>query len=192
VGNAGGTGGTPTAAPGTISALDQEITAGDETGTSSEQLSGLIEVTAAVQAGDSGGPLFAGGVVIGIDTAANSGGTTGFAIPATTATVIADRIAAGEQSSTIHQGTPAFLGVELSDTASTRITGVTDGSAAASLGLAGGDTINAIDGTTVTSGQTLSTAVSAHRPGARVAVSWTDATGTSHTGTATLGAGPAD
>ena len=125
VGNAGGTGGTPTAASGAVVALGRDITASDENGTDPERLTGLIEVNAAVQAGDSGGPLYSGGAVIGIDTAASTSGrgrvattaarsgSTGFAIPITTATAVADRIVAGEQSNAIHQGSPAFLGVQL-------------------------------------------------------------------------------
>jgi len=55
IGNAGGTGGTPTSAGGSITALHQSITANDELDGGSEQLSGLIEVNANIEAGDSGG-----------------------------------------------------------------------------------------------------------------------------------------
>ncbi|HET9117522.1 MAG TPA: trypsin-like peptidase domain-containing protein, partial [Pseudonocardiaceae bacterium] len=57
IGNAGGRGGTPSAAAGTVSALDQMITVSDEFTGDSEQLAGLIQVAADVQPGDSGGPL---------------------------------------------------------------------------------------------------------------------------------------
>src|SRR6202012_2677347 len=57
VGNAGGTGGTPSAAGGTVTALNQSITASDEGDGTSEQLSGLIETNAGIQPGDSGGAL---------------------------------------------------------------------------------------------------------------------------------------
>ncbi|HEX3257064.1 MAG TPA: hypothetical protein VHS35_01015 [Pseudonocardia sp.] len=67
-------GGTPTAATGRVVGLGRDITASDENGTDAERLSGLIQVDAAVQAGDSGGPLYAGGAVIGIDTAAAAAG----------------------------------------------------------------------------------------------------------------------
>src|SRR6185437_12081488 len=74
VGNAGGTGGTPSAATGQVTALNRAITASDENGGNPEQISGLIETDAAVQAGDSGGPLFnSSGRIIGMDTAASSG-----------------------------------------------------------------------------------------------------------------------
>jgi S1-C subfamily serine protease len=143
IGNAGGAGGTPSVAAGTVTALNQSITASDEGSGSSEQLSGLIETNADIQAGDSGGPLVnAYGQVIGMDTAAssnfqfgnggngfggsgngfgdngssNSGqdsGTQGFAIPIDTALSIASQIEAGQASSTVHIGATAFLGLEI-------------------------------------------------------------------------------
>jgi S1-C subfamily serine protease len=78
LGNAGGAGGTPSVAAGTVTALNQSITASDEGGGSSEQLSGLIETNANIQPGDSGGPLVnAYGQIIGMDTAASSSGGSG-------------------------------------------------------------------------------------------------------------------
>ena len=74
LGNAGGKGGTPSVATGTITALDQSITASDEDSASSEQLTDMLETNANIQPGDSGGPLVnSGGQVIGIDTAALTG-----------------------------------------------------------------------------------------------------------------------
>ena len=78
LGNAGGAGGTPSVAAGTVTALNQSITASDEGGGSSEQLSGMIETNANIQPGDSGGPLVnAYGQIIGMDTAASSSGSSG-------------------------------------------------------------------------------------------------------------------
>ncbi|QRP49121.1 S1C family serine protease [Amycolatopsis sp. FDAARGOS 1241] len=72
IGNAGGAGGTPAVAAGKVTALNQSITASDESSSSSEQLSGLIQVDADIQSGDSGGPLVnASGQVVGVDTAAS-------------------------------------------------------------------------------------------------------------------------
>ena len=125
IGNAGGTGGTPSAAGGTVTALNQSITASDEGDGTSEQLSGLIESNADIQPGDSGGPLVnTSGQVLGMDTAASAGfsfqsndqssGTQGFSIPITTALGIAREIEAGDASTTVHVGETAFLGVEIS------------------------------------------------------------------------------
>ena len=78
LGNAGGVDGTPSVAAGTVTALNQSITASDEGSGTSEQLSGLIETNANIQAGDSGGPLVNSyGQVIGVDTAASSGSSLG-------------------------------------------------------------------------------------------------------------------
>ena len=78
IGNAGGKGGTPSSVAGTVTALNQSITASDEGSSSSEQLSGLIETNADIQAGDSGGPLVnSHGQVIGVDTAASSANPSG-------------------------------------------------------------------------------------------------------------------
>ena len=125
VGNAGGTGGTPSAAGGTVTALDQSITASDQGDGTSEQLTGLIETNADIQPGDSGGALVnTSGQVLGVDTAASAGysfqfngqsqGNQGFAIPINTALSIARQIEAGNSSSTVHIGETAFLGVEIS------------------------------------------------------------------------------
>jgi len=134
VGNAGGTGGTPSAAGGTVTALNQSITAQDQGDGTSEQLSGLIETNANIQAGDSGGALVnTSGEVIGVDTAASAGysfqfngqgqGNQGFAIPINQALSIARQIEAGNGSSTIHIGTTAFLGVEISPNGSSSNSG---------------------------------------------------------------------
>jgi S1-C subfamily serine protease len=73
LGNAGGLDGTPAVAAGSVTALNQSITASDESSGSSEQLTGLIETNADIQPGDSGGPLVnQHGQIIGIDTAAST------------------------------------------------------------------------------------------------------------------------
>ncbi|MYW94266.1 PDZ domain-containing protein [Amycolatopsis rubida] len=74
LGNAGGAGGAPIPAGGRVTALNQSITASDESNSSSEQLKDLIQVDANIQSGDSGGPLVnAQGQVVGMDTAASAG-----------------------------------------------------------------------------------------------------------------------
>jgi S1-C subfamily serine protease len=194
VGNAGGTG-TLTAATGTVTAVDRSITASDETGGAAEQLTGLIETDAAIQAGDSGGPLYGDdGAVVGMDTAASSNGPAdAYAIPIATATAIADRIESGVDTATIHQGYPAFLGVSMQDsTSGATVAGVLSGGAAESAGLAAGDVITSIDGTAVSSADDVSSTLSGYDPGDRVHVSWTTPDGTTDSATVTLGTGPAD
>ena len=71
------------------------------------------------------------------------------------------------------------------------IAGTVEGSAAESAGLVAGDTVTALDGTAVADASALTAAVQAHDAGDQVQLTWTDATGTSHTATVTLGEGPA-
>lgn len=196
IGNAEGTGNL-VAASGTVTALQQSIqVANDETG-ATESLAGLIETDADVVSGDSGGPLIdAQGEVTGVVTAASSGGrqVTGYAIPISSAVSIAKKIIAGEASSTITIGLPAFLGVELATTQGTSgvtISGTVAGSAAAGTGLVAGDIITAVDGTPVASTDALSAAVKAHAIGDAVTITYTDASGASQRVTVTLAEGPA-
>ena len=194
VGNAGGTG-SLTAASGTVTALDQAITASDESGGSSEQLTGLIETDAPIASGDSGGPLYgADGSVIGMDTAASSGGSVqGYAIPIATAQALAAQIESGVDDATIHQGYPALLGVSLQDsTAGADVAGVVSGGPADGAGITGGDVIISVGGTSVTSTSSLSTVMARFAPGDRVTVTWTTATGATRSATVMLATGPAD
>jgi S1-C subfamily serine protease len=122
LGNAGGRGGLPSTAQGTISALNQSIEAGDSGAGTTEKLRGMIQTDAPIQEGDSGGPLVnSSGAVVGMDTAANASGngsdsggaTTGFAIPINSALSITNQISAGKASSTIHLGLAGFMGVNV-------------------------------------------------------------------------------
>ncbi len=197
VGNAGGTG-TLTTASGGVTALGQSITTEAEGSAASESLKGLIQTDAAIQAGDSGGPLENGsGEVVGIDTAASSGTSqvTGFAIPIATAESIAHRILAGDTSGGITLGTPAFLGIELAPDENgdgALVQDVVDGTPAASAGIVAGDTITAVDGKAVSSASDLTTALHAHKAGDSVSLTVTDQTGASGTVQATLTTGPAN
>jgi S1-C subfamily serine protease len=123
LGNAEGKGGTPAVATGTVTALNQSITASDELSNANEQLTGLIETNAPIQPGDSGGPLVNSyGQVIGMDTAASSSyqlqgqsstATQAYSIPIDQALSIAKDIEAGTTTSDIHIGATAFLGIEI-------------------------------------------------------------------------------
>jgi len=196
VGNAGNETGTAAAA-GTVTALDQSITATDESGSDAEQLTGLIEIAADVEAGDSGGPLYdAEGEVTGMDTAASSTGGQAYAIPIATALSIAEQITSGVDDATIHQGYPGFLGISVQSTGTgtggATIAGVVADGPAEQAGLVAGDVITAIDGTTITSADDVSTVLAERDPGDEVTVTWTDSTGAAQTATVTLSTGPAD
>ncbi len=128
LGNAGGRGGLPSTAQGTIQSLNQSIEASDSGAGTTEKLHGMIQTDTPIEQGDSGGPLVdANGEVVGMDTAANSssggfGGysaaTTGFAIPINTAMSIANNIKDGKASSTVHIGLAGFMGVNVADASS--------------------------------------------------------------------------
>ncbi len=196
VGNAGGDPTSTSAATGTVTALDRSITASDETGSDAEQLTGLIETDADVQAGDSGGPLLdAEGEVVGMDTAASTGGAVqSYAIPIGTALDLAGQITAGVDDATVHQGLPAFLGVSVqaAGNGGAAVAGVVPGGPAATAGLAAGDVITSVGGTSVTAPEDLTTALSGADPGDQVSVTWTGTAGTGHSATVTLATGPAD
>jgi S1-C subfamily serine protease len=220
LGNAEGKGGTPSVATGTVTALNQSITASDELSNVSEQLTGLIETNAPIQPGDSGGPLVnAYGQVIGMDTAAGSNyqfqgqsstATQAYSIPIDEALSIAKQIEAGTTSADVHIGATAFLGLETSGsssnsggfggfggqnsqsgTAGVTVAGTVAGSPAANAGLTAGDTITAIGGQSVTSAQDVAHGLVKYHPGDSISVSWTDTSGQSHTTNLTLTTGPA-
>ncbi|HEX9543520.1 MAG TPA: trypsin-like peptidase domain-containing protein [Streptosporangiaceae bacterium] len=220
LGNAGGKGGTPSVATGTVNSLGQTITASDQSSGNAEQLTGLIGTNAAIQPGDSGGPLVnTYGEVIGMDTAASTSPTTtgfqpqsgqtqtqAFAIPISEASSIASQIEAGTPSSTVHLGATAFLGVQTSSagigsdgsgfggsstSSGAIIAGVVSGSAAAQAGLVAGDQITSVAGQTVTSSSDIQSVLGSHHPGDKISISWTDQSGQSQTATVVLGAGPA-
>ncbi|MST31409.1 PDZ domain-containing protein [Acidimicrobiaceae bacterium USS-CC1] len=214
VGNAGGRGGTPTAAGGTVTGLDRSITASDQGGGTVEQLSGLISTNADVQLGDSGGSLVdAAGQVLGVDTATLRGvafsgtGHEGFAIPIDTAMGIARRILAGRGSAAVHVGPTAFIGVRASASscsAGAPGTSVSQGSGAlvcdvipdtgaSAAGLVPGDLITALSGFPVRTPASLThLLVERFHPGETVTVSFrgADGRGAGRGAAVTLGSGP--
>jgi len=160
-----------TATTGIVSALDRPVTASAEDG-SDQVVTNAIQIDAAVNPGNSGGPLFnASGEVIGITSSiatlsSGGGGTSsssgsiglGFAIPGNLASQIGDQLK--ENGTAQH----AFLGVSMSDATATadgvtrRGAGVEDVVADSPAGKAGiqqGDVIVAIDGSAVNSPESL-------------------------------------
>jgi S1-C subfamily serine protease len=199
IGNAGGTGGTPSATGGQVVALDQSITAGDELGGGHERLEGLIELAGNLQPGDSGGPLVNGaGEVVGMDTAASqtyrleTSGNQGFAIPIDSVRAIAGEIWQGHGSSTIHIGATAMLGVLVNGEGEegVQVENVLSGSPAAAAGISTGDVITSVDGTGIDSPTALIGLMLQKHPGERVQVAWQTTAGTTQTATVTLTASP--
>jgi S1-C subfamily serine protease len=219
VGNAGGTGGTPSYAGGTVTALNQSITASDEGDDTSEQLTGLIETNANIQPGDSGGPLVnTSGQILGIDTAASDtytfqggggSGDQGYTIPINTALSIAHEIEASDSSSTVHVGSTPFLGVQVATDASSSggefgfggggstqtapgalIEETVTSGPAQEAGLTEGDLITGVDGTSVSSPTALTNALLQYKAGDSVTIAYTDTSGNSHTATVKLSSGP--
>jgi S1-C subfamily serine protease len=204
IGNAGGTGGTPSAAAGSITATDQSITASDEATGSSEELTGLLETNANIVPGDSGGPLVnRSGDVLAMDTAAAQGysfssqGTQGYSIPIATAESIVRSIESGSASTSVHIGATAFLGVQVesasdggSATSGAYIASVVSGEPAANAGLQEGDTITSLAGTSVSTPEALTTVMASEKPGASVQVQYINTSGTAQSTTVELGSGP--
>ena len=214
IGNALGKGGTPTATQGKITALDQDVTAGDPGGVS-ETLHGMIQIDAPIQPGDSGGALLnADAEVIGMNTAAAGsrfagqlGSNVGFAIPVDNATTVVHQIQSGDESDGVHIGDRALLGVQVRDASSQSafgdggsnaapvdtgalVVGVEDGSAAANAGIATGDVIVSVDGKDIAGQNELHLSLTKYHPGDKVTVVWVDSSGNRHSGSVELKLGP--
>ena len=206
VGNAGGVGGTPSAVAGTVRALDEQITVQDERDGSPRRLNGMIRFDAAIAPGDSGGAVVdEAGKVVGMTTAGSSSAGSidpgamvdGYAVPIDQARSIAQQIIDGRSSSTVHIGENGFLGVQVAPdapqgtrAAGAQVAGVVPGSPAERAGIRQGDVITTVDGDAVATATALHDAMTAHQPGDRVLVAWTDSTGTKHTANVRLGSGP--
>jgi S1-C subfamily serine protease len=211
IGNAGGRGGTPDATTGSVRAVGDTIQVADASG--SQTLRNLIRVDASLEPGDSGGPLVdADGQVVGMNTAASSGGGfrlrtgsgsgSGYAVPIKTALSVADQIKSGQGSGDTHVGERAFLGVSIRSvgsrsglrdrtSGSSAIVGsVQSGSPADDAGLRQGDTIVSLAGKSISSIDDLTSALAPHHPRDKVEVGWTDRSGDRHTAQVTLASGP--
>jgi S1-C subfamily serine protease len=216
IGNALNLPGPPKVTQGTVTSLGRAITVRDSLG-HAEQLSNLIQTDAALQPGNSGGPLIdASGKVIGMNTAAaagtaESGSNVGFAIPINGADSIVQQIQNGRESTNVRLGMTAFLGVRLQPDnfgnglgpngplprggtqtgAGAVIVGVDSGSPAKAAGLGAGDTITSFDGRPVSSATGLSQLVHSKHPGDTVAIEWTDSAGQRRSANVRLTSGPA-
>ena len=139
-----------------------------------------IQTDAAINHGNSGGPLFdTQGKVVGVtaqiesDSGGNDG--VGFAIPSSTVRSVAGQLISSGKAE------HAYLGVSLSSTSSTALVGaVRDGTPAAHAGLKAGDVVTALDGKAIGSSGELESAIGAHEPGDSVSLTYTR-NGKSHT-----------
>ena len=198
-----------TATSGIVSALNREMTSQNNF-----TISNSIQTDAAINHGNSGGPLLnAAAQVVGVNTQikSESGGSDGigFAIPSgTVASIVPEIVSSG---SVEH----AYLGVgvaslsqsvadELGVPTGVMVTEVRQGTPAAEAGLraatgsamadgqsypTGGDVITAVDDTAIADGADLQSAIDAKRPGDTVSITFTR-DGTSTTIEVSLGTRP--
>ena len=158
IGNPFGLDGTVTS--GIVSAVGREISSPDDT-----PIAGAIQTDAAINHGNSGGPLLnLHGEVVGITSQIQSEGGgndgVGFAVPSNTVKSIATQLIAGGKAQ------HALLGVTPSDTANgVRVASVKSGSAADDAGLKAGDVITAVGSTQITSSAQIRAIIAGHKPG---------------------------
>jgi serine protease Do len=184
VGNPFGLGGTVTA--GIVSALGRDIGAGP--------YDDFIQVDAAVNRGNSGGPTFnLSGEVVGINTAIFSpsgGGNVGiaFAIPASVAKGVVDKLMAdgeiargwlGIKIEPVTQDVAEAIG--LSEAAGALVNGQqNEESPGYKAGLRDGDVVTAVDGDPIKGPKELARKIGAMEPGKQVELSvWRDGKSTS-------------
>ena len=164
-----------TVTSGIVSALHRQMTSPNNF-----SIDDSIQTDAAINHGNSGGPLLnAEGQVIGVNAQieSDSGGNdgVGFAIPSNTVkSIVSELISTGKAEH-------AYLGVSVETVnGSVRITEVRSGTPAADAGLQSGDTIVSVDGKRIVSGDGLTSAVSAKKPGDTVSITYSRE-GQSHT-----------
>src|SRR5215213_1206584 len=152
-------------------------------------ISDTIQTDAAINHGNSGGPLLnAQGQVIGVNAQirSDSGGNegVGFAIPSNTVRSIASQlISSGKVEH-------AYLGISIDATASTaRVAAVKPSTPAQNAGLKAGDVVVEVNGKTIASGDDLTRAIDAHKPGEKITLTYKRG-GSEHTVTLTLATRP--
>jgi putative serine protease PepD len=177
-----------TVTSGIVSALHREMTSPNHFA-----IDNSIQTDAAINHGNSGGPLLnAQGKVVGVNSQieSNSGGNegVGFAIPSNTVKSIASQLISNGKAE------HAFLGVVLSDSSSqtggAAIGQVRARTPAAKASLRAGDVVTSAGGTKINSASELRAVINAHRPGDTISVTYTRG-GQSHTVKVKLAARPA-
>ncbi|WP_067463673.1 S1C family serine protease [Nocardia amamiensis] len=176
IGNAGGTGGPPSAVHGPLTDLDSEIVAVNVADLSRKALSGMLEVAAEVTSGQSGGALVdRNAFVVGVIAAASGDpehaqdrSPNGYAVPIDAAMRVVHQIRSGTPTDTVHIGPTATLGVLISNALPTgtgaRVDVAIYGMPAHAAGLSPGDVITSVDDRAVTSVQSLRAALNTRKP----------------------------
>jgi putative serine protease PepD len=176
-----------TVTSGIVSALHREMTSPNHFA-----IDNSIQTDAAINHGNSGGPLLnAQGKVVGVTSQieSNSGGNegVGFAIPSNTVSSIAGQLISSGKAE------HAFLGVVLRDSSAqtgAAISQVRASTPAAGASLRAGDIITSAAGTRIHSASELRAVINAHRPGDTISVTYTRGA-QSHTVKVKLAARPA-
>ena len=165
---------------GIISGTGRSLTATDGSGTMSERLSDMIQTDAAINSGNSGGPLInAAGEVIGINTATSaSGENVGFAIPIASVKGMLSQLIESGKAERAYVGvysvdiTPDYAKENnLPVTTGTYIyssqaySAILSGSPAAKAGLHDKDIITAVNGVKIGAAGSLSTLIGEYKPG---------------------------
>ena len=167
---------------GIISGTGRSLVASDSTGAAYEQLSDMIQTDAAINGGNSGGPVVnAAGEVIGIATAyASSSQTVGFAIPIASVKGIINGVLANgkfERAVLGVQYTPITADVaeenKLPVDYGAYISGdVASGSAGESAGLKKGNIITEVNGIKIGRAGSLSTLIGEYKVGDEITIKY--------------------
>lgn len=169
-----------TVTAGIISGTGRSITATDNSGSMSESLSDMIQTDAAINSGNSGGPLVnAAGEVIGINTATSSTAENmGFAIPISSVKGMLNQLIETGEASRAYIGVysveitpdvakeynlPVSAGAYLYNSA--KYSAVVSGSPADKAGLKDKDIIVAVNGVKVGTAGSLSSLIGEYKPG---------------------------
>jgi putative serine protease PepD len=173
-----------TVTAGIVSALHRQMTSPNQFA-----IDDSIQTDAAINHGNSGGPLLDSQAhVIGVNAQieSDSGGSdgVGFAIPSNTIKSIATQLISSGKAA------HAYLGVELGDNGATaKVVTVRSGTPAAKAKLRAGDVIVSLGGTKISSADELRSAISARKPGDKVSVTYVR-NGARHTVSLTLASRP--
>jgi putative serine protease PepD len=175
-----------TVTSGIVSALGRDISA-----LNNYTISGAIQTDAAINHGNSGGPLLnMEGQVVGVTSQIESDGGgnegVGFAVPSNTISQVVSKLVNGEK--VVHP----YLGVSIGtpvNRSGAQVATVRSGSPADKAGLKADDVITSFGGETITSPNDLTAAVAAKQPGDKVSITYVR-DGTTKTTEVTIGTRP--